>query len=362
MSDSRMSNPLFPFARRQKKKSKGPFIHILLFAITFVTCVIAGTQWAFKDPFEVSNWHHGLTYAILILTFLSAHEFGHYFASKFHGVDATLPYYIPFPLPIFINFGTFGAVIKTKSPIPDRKALFDIGIAGPLAGFAVCVVFLIYGFSTLPGKEYILQLHPEYITQFGGEIPEKGLYFGDTLFYWIMAAIFKNPEGFIPPMNEVYHYPFLNVGWFGLFVTALNLLPMGQLDGGHIMYAMFGRWHTVISRAVWWFLLLIGLGSVMGLLHEFFIPNYDNTLLSSIRSILYPPLDWIADKYPGVYRGWFGWLFWAFIAKVFIKLQHPYVPEGDELGTGRKILGWIAIAILFMSFSFNGIYFIEPFM
>lgn len=334
------------------------WINALLFVITFVTCMIAGTQWNFQDIKQVENWHHGFQYAALVMIFLSAHEFGHYFASRYHKVDATLPFYIPFPFPeIPINFGTMGAVIRTRDPIPNKKALFDIGIAGPIAGFIVCVIFLIYGFSTLPGFDYLLQFHPNY-ERVG--IPDDGLFFGTNLFYELMKSVFANPDVFIPPMNEIYHYPFLNVGWFGLFVTTLNMLPMGQLDGGHITYAMFGKAHRIIARIVWWLLLIFGIGGLIATFGEIL----DDMPIAGdfsyyTRKTFNPIVDFFKVNFPFWLRGWSGWLFWAIIAKTFIKLDHPPIGKTDDkLNFGRIILGWISILILILSFSFTGIYFI----
>lgn len=240
-------NPHFEiFGYPPKKKKNRYWLHITLFIATFITCMIAGAQWQMKDASDINNWHYGITYAILLLTFLSAHEFGHYFASRIHKVDATLPFYIPVPFPEVL-FGTFGAVIKTRSPMNSKKALFDIGVAGPIAGFIVCIIFLIIGFSSLPPQEYIYTIHPNYLAH-GGLIPLTGLHFGDNLLYMMFERIFSNPSVWIPPMNEMYHYPFLCVGWFGLFVTSLNLLPIGQLDGGHVIFTMFGFAQSRISR------------------------------------------------------------------------------------------------------------------
>lgn len=344
----------------EKKRNKFPLLHVSLFIVTFITCMIAGTQWSYHDWTEVLNWHHGLTYAILILTFLSAHEFGHYFASKYHKVDATLPYYIPFPFTFTLNFGTFGAVIKTRTPIPNKKALFDIGVAGPLAGFVVAVAFLIYGLMTLPGIGFIYNLHPEYIFHHGGHIPTFGLHFGDTIMYTILSNIFANPDGFLPPMNEIYHYPFLNVGWFGLFVTTLNMLPMGQLDGGHITYAMFGeKVHARIAKTTFYVLLIIGIFSFFGAIHEILhlIPKGDD--LYYLNENFYPILDKIYNIFPIAFKGWSGWLIWAMLAKFFIKLKHPPIESTEKLGKGRTILGWLAIIVLMLSFSYSGIYFVE---
>ena len=350
----------FTYVSNTKKRISFPLLNLLLFGLSFITCMIAGTQWAYKDFTEVLNWHYGITYAILILSFLSAHEFGHYFAAKYHKVDATLPYYLPFPFTFTLNFGTFGAVIKTRTPIPNKTALFDIGVAGPLAGFFVAVSFLAYGLINLPGIDYIYLLHPEYITQFGGHIPTFGLHFGDTLVYSAMVSLFANPNGFLPPMNEIYHYPFLNVGWFGLFVTTLNMLPMGQLDGGHITYAMFGeKTHSKIAKFTFQFLLFVGILSLVGAFHDFLtlIPVGDD--MYSFRQTFLPAVDSIYKIYPPIFRGWSGWLVWAMIAKFFVKLKHPPILSTESLDVKRKILGWLALIILLLSFSFTGIFILE---
>src|SRR5262249_53972272 len=152
--------------------------------------------------------------------------------------DVTLPFFIPVP-PFTINpFGTMGAVIRIKSPWTSKRSLFDIGIAGPLAGLIVTIIILAVGMATLPGKEYLYTVHPDYRTM--AKLPSDGFTLGSSLFFsWVRHLA---PHGaFVPPMNEIYHYPFLCVGWFGLFVTALNLIPVGQLDGGHILYALVGQ-------------------------------------------------------------------------------------------------------------------------
>lgn len=333
------------------------WVYILLFAITFVTCMIAGTQWAFKDYSKIENWHYGIQYAILSLTFLSAHEFGHYFAAKYHKVDATLPYYIPFPFPqIPINFGTMGAVIKTRTPIPNKKALFDIGIAGPISGFIVATAFLIYGFSNLPSIDFLLSMHPDY---FHIGIPDSGLYFGDTIFFELLRNIFSHPTDFVPPMNEVYHYPFLNVGWFGLFVTTLNMLPMGQLDGGHIIYAMFGKAHRIIARVILWILVIVGIGGFIKSFYELLSLDYTNQFVLFLKDTFLPILQYININMTFWVNGWSGWLFWALLAKFVIKIDHPPVEDDSKIGFGRVLLGWASIVILLLSFSYTGIYIVE---
>ncbi|UCH66862.1 MAG: site-2 protease family protein, partial [Ignavibacterium sp.] len=131
-------------------------------------------------PYELESLVNGLPYSISIMLIISFHEFGHYFAAKFHKVSATLPFYIPFPpIPYFINFGTMGAVIRTRSRIYSRKAMFDIGIAGPLTGFIVCMAVLIYGFTNVPGIDYLLSIHPDYLEPSYGQ-NTISMVFGDS--------------------------------------------------------------------------------------------------------------------------------------------------------------------------------------
>jgi membrane-associated protease RseP (regulator of RpoE activity) len=296
-------------------------VHGGLFVMTFFTTTVAGVAWLNLDPFELTNFPAGLPYSFSILLVLGMHEFGHYFASRFHGVNATLPFFIPFPaIPGFINFGTLGAVIKTKSLIPDKKAMFDIGAAGPIAGFIGSIGLIIYGLVTLPGIGYLHQIHPEYI---GLEVlPSGSLTFGNSLLYSLVTKIIPTPPGsYLPAMNEIYHYPSLCVGWFGLFVTAMNLLPIGQLDGGHISYTLFDTHHGILARIVFGIILVVG---VLG-----FLP---------IIGVMVPV-------------GWTGWVFWALILFFIVKLDHPVIADPTPLDPARRLLGWICFAILVLSFS-----------
>ena len=191
-----------------------------------------------------------MTYSILLLAVLGSHELGHYLAARIHNVESTLPYFLPFP-PHYglMPFGTLGAVIRIRSEIRTRRALFDIGVSGPIAGFTTTLVILAIGFATLPNMEYLYGIHPQYRTM--TSLPTGGLTFGSSLGYSIMAFLFAPTGAFVPPMNEIYHYPFLCVGWFGLFLTALNLIPVAQLDGGHILKASIGnRAHPIEVAAL----------------------------------------------------------------------------------------------------------------
>jgi len=301
-------------------------INILLFGVTFFTTTVAGVSWIFGPAaaMDLDNFHIGLPYSLAILFVLGSHEFGHYFAARSHKVKATLPFFIPFPMTeIFLNFGTLGAVIKTQSPINTRRAMFDIGVAGPIAGFFACVVLLIYGFLNLPPAEFILTIHPDYFNQ-TTESNALALEFGTNLLYSSMQLLLTNPSAeFVPPMSEIYHYPYLCVGWFGLFVTAMNLIPVGQLDGGHIFYSMFGtNLHRKVADVTFALLMILG---ISGFVSEFFNLNF--------------PI------------GWSGWVFWALILRFLIKLYHPEIYDPVGLDIKRKLIGYFAIIIFIISFT-----------
>jgi membrane-associated protease RseP (regulator of RpoE activity) len=229
----------------------------------------------------------GLAFSLTLMTILLAHELGHYFACRYYGIDASLPYFLPFPSPI----GTLGAFIRIRSPIYTRQALFDVGIAGPLAGFAVLVPALVIGIGeskVIPG------------------IAERGdLIFGvpliQRMFEWI---IFPGV-----PSSDILLHPVARAAWVGILATALNLLPIGQLDGGHIMYAFVGRRHKLLSR-IFVFALI--------------------------------PLAFFGHSY--------SWLVWAAVL-FFLALRHPTIYDITKLDRNRVILGLAAFAILVLTFT-----------
>jgi len=328
MSDISQTEPKIYVTTASKekwKKIKTYLLHISLFLLTFITTTLAGVEWTTGQipPYEFNMLSKGLPYSISILLIITFHEFGHYFAASFHKVKATLPFYIPFPpIPYFINFGTMGAVIRTKSPVYTKKAMFDIGIAGPLSGFVVCIAILVYGFTHVPSIDYLLNIHPDY---FSADYGKDGLnlVFGDSILFAFFRYIFTSPDTFFPPMSEIYHYPYLVAGWFGLLVTSMNMIPVGQLDGGHISYTMFGdKKHYTISAISAIALLILGFG---GLLDAFLELNI------------------------GI--GWSGWLFWAFILYFVIKLKHPPVADNLPLDRKRMYLGYLSFFIFIISFS-----------
>jgi len=183
------------------------YLHILLFLLTIASTIFVG----------------GFLYSLAIMTILLSHEMGHYLMSRRYGIPTTLPFFIPLPLP---PFGTFGAVIKMKGVIVNKKALFDVGVAGPLAGFTVAVPFIVMG------------IRLSSIIPLAGIPASSYMQLGDPLMFRILQAFLI---GEIPPGHDLVLHPFAYAGWVGLFVTSLNLLPVGQLDGGHVIYAVFGE-------------------------------------------------------------------------------------------------------------------------
>lgn len=361
------------------------FKHFALLVITFISVAFTYIYIGFAASLAA-----GVLFAVLLLAFLGTHEFGHYFASVYHKIRTTLPYFIP--LPIFSPIGTMGAVIRIKEQVDDSKKLFDIGIAGPLAGFVVSLGLLIYGFATLPGPAYVLtfpghQALKEYVIQFHSfpkhPIAESGsqiLMLGNTLLYSFLGSFFKN----VPPMWEMYHYPFLFAGWLGLFFTALNLTPVGQLDGGHVIYALVGsKNHKKIARGFYGILaMLSGLGVVPVLRDE--LISYSSAfaplswliwaiiLFLMLRKAFHNEHNWIAPVWGGALissalllylvigmqnaSGYTVWLVWSLFILFFVKIEHPPVIFEQPLDKTRIILGWLSMLIFILCISPNPMY------
>jgi membrane-associated protease RseP (regulator of RpoE activity) len=224
-----------------KKFQHRYWLHILLFLLTLATTTVMGAS------LGDGAWTDGLYYSIPILVILGAHEFGHYFACRYHDVDATLPFFIPAPPPIIS--GTFGAVIRIREAFPSKQALFDIGVAGPIAGFIALMPFLWWGLAhsavavTEPGDGLLI--------------------FGDPLLLKFMEHLVIGP---IPKGADVMLHPTLFAAWFGMLATALNLLPFGQLDGGHIAYAALGRhakWVSIATLGITVSMTLVSMSWIM---------------------------------------------------------------------------------------------------
>jgi membrane-associated protease RseP (regulator of RpoE activity) len=224
-----------------------PILNVILFLITLVTTTLAGA-WtggadvSLFDPIEsLPNLATGLSFSIPLMLILLSHEMGHYFTSRRYGVDTSLPYFIPAVIPGPISIGTFGAFIRMRSLPRTRAAMFDIGAAGPWAGFFVAFVAIILGLKWS-------QITPLDTTQGGIDL-------GNSIAFWTVA---RWVLGVDPDTVSVNLHPTAFAGWIGLLVTTLNLLPVGQLDGGHVIYSLFGpRSHRVISRLIWVSFLLM---------------------------------------------------------------------------------------------------------
>jgi len=384
-------------------------IQLVLLIVTFITTTLAGAEWStgkfvVLDEFNLT-WDDillGLNYSIPFLGILTVHEFGHYFAAQYHRVATTLPYYIPLWLgfagvPLMI--GTMGAVIRIKGPIKSRRQFFDIGVAGPLAGFVVAFFVLLYGFVTLPPADYIYEIHPEYrylgadyskivyetdtiiaTNQLGmpDELREQlgdSLYFspqflitmGSTPLFDFFKEHVADPER-VPNNHEIFHYPWLFAGFLALFFTALNLLPIGQLDGGHVIYGLFGaRYHRIIARILFIaFVFYAGLGlPTLQLYSEsplwFFgyllflylvFHQVGRTWVESLMVgvLVFGTQFFLAYFFPEL-QGYYGWLLFAFLIGRLLGVDHPTTKDERPLTLKQKVIGWVALVVFILSFS-----------
>jgi membrane-associated protease RseP (regulator of RpoE activity) len=261
--------------------------NIVLFFLTLITTILAGALQEgvnpLKNPGEI---YRGIPFSFALMGILLSHELGHYLVAKKHGMNVTLPYFIP--APSFI--GTFGAFIKMRSPARDRRMLMDIGAAGPLVGVVVSIPLLVIG----------LRLSEVKLIE-----GQAGLHLGDSLLLFLISRLVAGP---IPTGYDIVIHPVGLAGWIGLLVTSLNLLPIGQLDGGHVAYALLGERQNKISKFV--FFGLLGLGIF----------------------------------------GWEGWLIWGALLLI-MGFRHPAPMEWwVPLDRKRKVIGWVAIAVFILTF------------
>lgn len=278
--------------------------HLLLFLATVITTTIAGAIFPYLllDA-ELSQIYHilttsavpiinGLLFSFTLLVILGMHELGHYLACRYYGITASLPYFIPIPPPLGI--GTLGAFIRIKSPIQTRKALFDVGLSGPLAGFIFAVPAAIVGI-------YYSHANPS------GH-PEAPIIFHQPLLFVLISKILGVSE-------DIAWNPVWFACWVGMLATALNLLPVGQLDGGHVVYALFGKQgHRAIAIAI---------------------------TLSQIATATIAYLTY----------NWAGGFIYSIMLIVLLVLRHPQVTDEEApLGRGRKIFGLIALIVFTLSF------------
>lgn len=272
-------------------KKRSPRLHFFLFGGTLVTTTLAGAFNAGVDPFsEPLAILAGLPFSLTLLTILLCHEFGHYTLARRHGISTTMPYFIPGP-PLLV--GTFGAFIRMNGMPQSRRALFDVGAAGPWAGMVVAVPAVVIGLA-------LSEVQPL------AEGEELGVILGNSILFEMLSHLVLGVD---PDDVTVLLHPVALAGWFGLFVTFLNLLPVGQLDGGHVVYALFGRHHRTIS---WMFLFV-----VLGL---------------------------------GIY-GWDGWFLWAAMLLFVLRIQHPETLDADTpLDPMRRVAAWLTVVMFFLTF------------
>jgi membrane-associated protease RseP (regulator of RpoE activity) len=278
---------------------KFPWLNVVLFGLTCLSTLVVGVflmgdfngalpqvtaERLWREPSSVLS---GLPFCLAIMGILFCHEMGHYLTCRYYGVDASLPYFIPFPTIV----GTMGAFIRIRAPIRDRGSLLEIGVAGPIAGFVVALILLVFSL----GQAHFLEPHT-----FDGAIE-----LGEPLIFKIVqfAVGMTPPEG-----KETFMHPISFAAWFGFLATALNLLPVAQLDGGHIAYAIFRGYHRWISRIV------------------------------------------VAVLVPLAIFYWVGWFVWIALLLV-LKLQHPPTLN-DSIPLQRRhiVLGWIGLALLILCF------------
>ncbi len=289
-------------------------IHIILFLLTVATTFITGLSFG-------GDIISALSFSFALLFILGSHEMGHYYYGKKYGVDITPPYFIPAP-PFISPIGTFGAFIKIKSPISTKRALFDIGIAGPLAGIVATVPVLIIGIKLST------------IVEMSEHAAEGGLVLGTPLIMSLFSDIFYGP---IPEGYDLFLHPVAFAGWVGLFVTALNLIPSGQLDGGHIVYALFSKkYHRYVSRVMIALLIIFGIGTELPI-------EIGNDLLGS-------SFNWLSQSLPA-FEGWPGWILWGVLLIIMGTRHPPTMYEETELDVKRRILGLVSLLIFIGCFT-----------
>ncbi len=271
-----LAHPLFRF----------PWLNLFLFFATlfstmFVGALLGNSLFTLEMPALVT----GFLFAATLLLILGVHELGHYFLARLHGVDVSLPYFIPVPF----GLGTFGAFIRLRSPVQNRRALFDVGLAGPLAGLAVAIPLFIVGLLLAP-----VQRHPSL--------------YGDGLLMTGLIWLVERLRG-LPPGHHLMLHPISFAAYIGLFITAVNLLPAGQLDGGHVAYALLGR----------------------------------RSLLLAILAVLLLGLL-------GLATGWTSWYLWAGLILLFGLRHPPTLDDSQALNRLRQGLGVVAFLLLLLLF------------
>jgi membrane-associated protease RseP (regulator of RpoE activity) len=310
----------------QKRGFAAVRTNVYLFLATVVTVFLAGAGYARQSTepmgfgaevralFDLRYLLSGWTFAVPLLAILLTHEFGHYFAARYHRVPASLPYFIP--LPFIGPFGTLGAVIGMSGRIRSRAALLDIGAAGPLAGLVVALPVLWWGVSISPVTE----------------LPKGVIYTqeGQSLIYWLFKRIIHGP---IPAGSDVLLHPTALAGWAGLLVTMLNLIPFGQLDGGHIAYALFGKAQDRFAVWVRRSLLVLFVYNVVAFLTPVVMKTSDMPWWAALMN----SATWL------VLYGLLGLL-----ARIGGREHPPFEP--GPLSAGRRAVAWLCLILFVLLF------------
>ena len=287
-------------------------IHLALFLATVASTFYVGIDYA------GGSLRRAWLYAIPLMAILLTHELGHYFLARRHDVDASLPYFIPFPL----GLGTFGAVISMRGRIATRNALLDIGASGPIAGLVIALPVLIIGLHYSP----VLP------------IPEHGADEGQSLLYLALKRIVVGP---IPSGHDVFLHPTAFAGWTGLFLTMFNLIPVGQFDGGHVAYSLFGARQDRFSRFVHRGMLFVFLAVAIYATSRAYIAHARG---KDLFVATFTGLNWLV---------WWGLI--AAIGRATGASEHPPT-EDSELSSGRRAVAWamlITFVLLFMPIPFS---------
>jgi membrane-associated protease RseP (regulator of RpoE activity) len=283
-------------------------LNVLLFVLTCLSTLVAGLSFAGSPTFDAlrasssaARFLAGLPFAFTLMAILGVHELGHYVTARYYRAVVSLPYFIPAPL----GFGTLGAIILMRSPARDRNSLFDIAAAGPLAGLAVAfpAIFLGLAWSS------VVPMPPGGYTAFG-----------DSALTWTLAYLRFGP---IPPGYMLFTHPMADAAWAGFLVTALNLFPVGQLDGGRIAYALFGRRHRAIGKATVSALLVFGVGSFLWSFHA-----SGGDAFTALASSL-------------------NWFVWAGLISFLVGFHHtPPLDDLSPLSPGRRLVGVVCLVLL----------------
>lgn len=295
--------------------------HLLLFALTVFSVFYAGAsmdalgeeRFFLRDLLNPSFLARGASFAVPLIAILLTHEFGHFFAARYHRVPASLPYFIPAP---GLGPGTFGAVISMRGAIRSRNALLDIGASGPIAGMLVALPVLAWGLAHSSVSE-----NPA-----SGYMQE-----GQSLLYvWLKQAV----VGPIPQGFDVWLHPTAFAGWYGLLLTMINLLPWGQLDGGHIAYALLGDRHHAIARRFRVGLLFLFAYNVISAVGPILLGRSNRDLIAALVSSLF-------------------WLLWFLVLGLLSRVsggaEHPPCDAG-ELSGARRAVGWFCMALFVLLF------------